>query len=87
MCIEPYYYSEDIYQIPTEILSSEIESYVIENIADNLKNEDQMIVIINKTALSRLGKPKEISDAILFLMSDNASFITGHILKVDGGRL
>ena len=51
-----------------------------------VKTEDQTNEVINKTALSRLGKPKEISDAILFLMSNSASFITGHILKVDGGR-
>ncbi|SDK04013.1 SDR family NAD(P)-dependent oxidoreductase [Natronorubrum texcoconense] len=35
--------------------------------------------------LKRLGKPEEIADSILFLASDEASFVTGHGLVVDGG--
>lgn len=36
-------------------------------------------------ALKRIGQPEEIADAILFLSSDEASFVTGHALVVDGG--
>tara|TARA_R110001632_G_scaffold132368_1_gene246807 strand:- start:248 stop:994 length:747 start_codon:yes stop_codon:yes gene_type:complete len=39
----------------------------------------------NKSPLKRLGKPEEIAPAITFLLSDEASFITGHNLMVDGG--
>lgn len=35
--------------------------------------------------LDRLGKPEEVADAIAFLISEEASFITGHGLVVDGG--
>lgn len=38
-----------------------------------------------KYPLDRLGKPDEVADAIAFLISDEASFITGHGLVVDGG--
>lgn len=38
-----------------------------------------------KSPLKRLGKPEEVSPAVTFLLSDNASFITGHNLMVDGG--
>lgn len=38
-----------------------------------------------KSPLKRLGNPKEIAPAITFLLSDEASFITGHNLMVDGG--
>jgi 3-oxoacyl-[acyl-carrier protein] reductase len=36
--------------------------------------------------LGRFGKPEEVAAAIAFLASDDASFITGHTLLVDGGR-
>lgn len=35
--------------------------------------------------IKRVGKPEEIADAVEFLLSDKATFITGHILTVDGG--
>lgn len=38
-----------------------------------------------KSPLKRLGNPEEIAPAINFLLSDEASFITGHNLMVDGG--
>jgi NAD(P)-dependent dehydrogenase (short-subunit alcohol dehydrogenase family) len=38
-----------------------------------------------KVPLKRMGKPEEIAPAITFLLSDEASYITGHNLMVDGG--
>lgn len=35
--------------------------------------------------LGRIGDPKEVAEAVLFLASDRAAYITGHVLKVDGG--
>jgi NAD(P)-dependent dehydrogenase (short-subunit alcohol dehydrogenase family) len=37
--------------------------------------------------LGRLGEPSEVASTILFLASDEASFITGAVLPVDGGYL
>jgi NAD(P)-dependent dehydrogenase (short-subunit alcohol dehydrogenase family) len=43
--------------------------------------------MLKRTSLKRWGRPEEIADAVLFLSSDRASFITGETLVVDGGYL
>ncbi len=48
-------------------------------------NAAQMRKLVRATPLGRLGTAAEIADAALFLMSPQASFITGHTLVVDGG--
>lgn len=41
--------------------------------------------VLNAHAMGRLAEPQEIADAVVYLCSDRASFITGHDLIVDGG--
>lgn len=50
------------------------------------KSEEELTKTINQTALKRMADVSEIANAVLFLASEKASFITGHILSVDGGR-
>jgi len=43
--------------------------------------------LISGVPLKRSGTPEEIAQTIVFITSDKASFITGHIIAVDGGKL
>ncbi|HXE62640.1 MAG TPA: SDR family oxidoreductase [Bryobacteraceae bacterium] len=54
------------------------------NIAAGNVNEGQ---IKSRIPLGRLGQPADVADAVSFLLSEQASFITGHSLYVDGGWL
>jgi 3-oxoacyl-[acyl-carrier protein] reductase len=50
-------------------------------------DEEAMEALAEKTPLGRIAEPEEIAKAIFFLASENASFITGQTLTVDGGFL
>jgi NAD(P)-dependent dehydrogenase (short-subunit alcohol dehydrogenase family) len=47
---------------------------------------DRKAGLIAGVPLKRAGKPEEIARAIVYLASDNASFVTGQILGVNGGK-
>ncbi len=53
-------------------------------LADN--TSEAMAAMISTIPMGRLATPGDIADAALFMVSDEASFITGSILEVDGGR-
>jgi len=52
-----------------------------------LTSEEAKHRIMSRTPMKRLGEPGEIADAVAYLASDAASYITGEIVVVDGGRL
>ncbi len=48
--------------------------------------EDISKIWADNTSLKRLGKPEEIANAVAFLASESAGYISGHNLSIDGGR-
>jgi 3-oxoacyl-[acyl-carrier protein] reductase len=50
-------------------------------------SEERRKEIVASIPLGRLGKPEDVANAVLFLASEEASFITGEILDVNGGAL
>ena len=53
-----------------------------ELLADETRREDRM----NRTPIGRLGRPEDVAYGALYLASDEASFVTGSELVIDGGR-
>jgi len=52
-----------------------------------LTSEEAKAKIMMRTPMKRLGQPSEIADVVAFLASDAASYITGEIVTIDGGRM
>lgn len=57
-----------------------IETDMGEQIRDDLKRE-----VLSKIIIKRIGKPEEIANVIAFISSDMASYMTGQVIRVDGG--
>lgn len=62
--------------IKTDIIAAQLEG------GDENYNEASISAM---HPMNRLGQPEEVANAICWLLSDEASFVTGHVLNVDGG--
>ena len=58
--------------------------FIETDMTDVLKEEVKM-EILNKIPLGNLGKPEDIANLVLFLVSSNADYITGQVINIDGG--
>ncbi|WP_027438799.1 SDR family NAD(P)-dependent oxidoreductase [Lachnospira multipara] len=58
-----------------------VDTNMLSNMTEELKKD-----MLNKLAIKRLAKPEEIGKLCTFLLSDNSEFITGQIIRIDGGR-
>lgn len=51
-----------------------------------LVNQDKFEAVISKIPMKRMGKPEDIADLVMFLISEKSKYITGEIITIDGGR-
>lgn len=61
-----------------------IETPMIDSIKQDPKTMEAMLA---RVPMGRVGKPEEVSNAVVFLASDKASYVTGSVIVVDGGYL
>src|ERR1700685_4654872 len=59
-----------------------IETAMTANLGDDFKQ-----TAVKQIPLGRVGSPEDVASAVAFLASDEASYITGHVLNVNGGML
>jgi 3-oxoacyl-[acyl-carrier protein] reductase len=59
----------------------------ITTVLTDVLSEEYRAAAIKATPLGRLGAPEDIANAVAFLVSDDAAFITGQVLSVDGGMV
>jgi gluconate 5-dehydrogenase len=61
-----------------------IETDLTKAYIDKGNNRESLVTLV---PAERLGRPEEVADAVTFFASDRASFITGQVLYIDGGRV
>lgn len=58
--------------------------FIETDMLENLQKKDEIMKYI---PLGRFGRPEEVAEAVLYLVSDRSDYLTGQVIKVDGGLM
>lgn len=72
---------------PYNIRVNGIAPGLVDTQMGNYKSEEEIEKVLNRMSIHRMGKPEEIAKAALYIASDDAAYMTGHIMVLDGGRV
>lgn len=72
---------------PSNIKVNAVACGVIDTQMNEWLSDEENDLLKNDIALMRFGKTEDIAKLVLFLASDNSSFITGQVITVDGGMI
>lgn len=72
---------------PSGIRVNVVSPGVIDTDMMNVYSEEDKKTLADETPLGRLGRPEDVADTIYYLASDNAAYITGQIIGINGGYL
>lgn len=72
---------------PYNIRVNGIAPGLIDTDMGGFKAEAERDKVLARTSLNRMGRPEEVAAAAVYLASEDAAFMTGHIMVLDGGRI
>lgn len=72
---------------PYNIRVNGIAPGLIDTDMGGFKSEAEREKVLERTSLNRVGRPEEVAAAAVYLASEDAAFMTGHIMVLDGGRI
>ena len=72
---------------PYNIRVNGIAPGLVDTEMGNYKSDEEKEKVLNRMSIRRMGKTEEIAKAALYIASDDAAYMTGHIMVLDGGRV
>lgn len=72
---------------PYNIRVNGIAPGLVDTDMGNYKSVDEVQKVLDRIVIHRMGQPEEIANAAQYLASDEATYITGQVMVIDGGRI